>query len=904
MRRHLPSGLRPRASAWVVPLLLGLACFGVYNANLRTIGAGDTLPARYQPLIAWQDHTIGLKKNATLVAHGHAIADTPEKVIAAGTTGGPANAFTPFAYWMVPTDRGGLASLYPVVTPLLVAPLYLPAYLWLDHHGWTQPNVDRVAELMEKLAASLLAAIASVLMYLLLRRERIRWALPLTLAFAFGTDTWMISSQALWQHGTAEILVVLALLLSVSRRTPWRMGLLGLVCALMAANRPPDVLIAAAFLAFVVWRDKRDAKWFVAGGAVPAVALLAFNVIVVGNLLGGYAGPVHAGQNFFHLDLLGPAGMLVSPGRGLLVFSPFLLLVPLGLRLRLREPSTRRLAITLSAAVLAQLLVYSQTDWRAGGSWGPRYLVDVLPILIWMLAPAPQALRPVGRRVFAAAIVVAIGIQVIGAFWYTGTSDDRIFADAPKSTAGTWKPANTPFIVELEHPPAAASLLCDARGHVERIGKTVIVGDGVVPQLTPGAAIEGWALTCDRTPAQVIVLMDGIVVGATEHFTPRLDVNKALGTSSPPGWHVDANTTSLTAGRHVLQIAVRIEPRSDIRILQNLDVDVPASAVSPPANDLPALAARAAQRIREHQRPDGSWLTTFTKGTRYQAPGEELNTYTPAILTDLLAPVAGDAGLDRTVTRSRRFLRSQIERSGLVRYHGLPDAPGIGKLGCVITPDADNTALSWRIARLGARDPRAKRMLRTLAEYRDARGLYRTWLAPVDQYECLDPGRDPNPPDLVNQMHIYLMLRALDPPAARRLCRAIQRAAGDAGTLPYYAEAPLVPYLRSAELGQLDCRLPLPTAALKRAAAGQEFWSALVQRLVATLAAPPDAKARRAIDALLSQLGSDDFALLRQAPPLIYHNDLSATVDRYYWSQDVGYALWLRLYEATRAPAP
>ena len=49
---------------------------------------------------------------------------------------------------------------------------------------------------------------------------------------------------------------------------------------------------------------------------------------------------------------------------------------------------------------------------------------------------------------------------------------------------------------------------------------------------------------------------------------------------------------------------------------------------------------------------------------------------------------------------------------------------------------------------------------------------------------------------------------------------------------------------------------------------------------------------------MLSRLASDDFALLRGAPPLLYHNDLSATVNRFYWSEDAGYALWLRLYEA------
>ncbi|HYX23138.1 MAG TPA: hypothetical protein VFC23_03210, partial [Thermoanaerobaculia bacterium] len=58
------------------------------------------------------------------------------------------------------------------------------------------------------------------------------------------------------------------------------------------------------------------------------------------------------------------------------------------------------------------------------------------------------------------------------------------------------------------------------------------------------------------------------------------------------------------------------------------------------------------------------------------------------------------------------------------------------------------------------------------------------------------------------------------------------------------------------------------------------------------------------IQAVLRQLAKEDFALLRKNPPLLYHNDLTATTPRYYWSEDVGYALWLRLYHeyAHRGP--
>ena len=47
---------------------------------------------------------------------------------------------------------------------------------------------------------------------------------------------------------------------------------------------------------------------------------------------------------------------------------------------------------------------------------------------------------------------------------------------------------------------------------------------------------------------------------------------------------------------------------------------------------------------------------------------------------------------------------------------------------------------------------------------------------------------------------------------------------------------------------------------------------------------------------LLEVLARDNFAAIRRNPPLMFHNDLTAKCGRFYWSEDFGYALWLRLY--------
>lgn len=46
----------------------------------------------------------------------------------------------------------------------------------------------------------------------------------------------------------------------------------------------------------------------------------------------------------------------------------------------------------------------------------------------------------------------------------------------------------------------------------------------------------------------------------------------------------------------------------------------------------------------------------------------------------------------------------------------------------------------------------------------------------------------------------------------------------------------------------------------------------------------------------LQKISEDDFSYVLRSPPLLYHNDLTASVPRFYWSEDFGYALWLRLY--------
>jgi len=302
----------------------------------------------------------------------------------------------------------------------------------------------------------------------------------------------------------------------------------------------------------------------------------------------------------------------------------------------------------------------------------------------------------------------------------------------------------------------------------------------------------------------------------------------------------------------------------------------------------------AAARLRAHQQVPGYWLTAYTTAAHFQEPRQEMNTFLTAFLLDLLDPLAATGRLGDSLQRARQHLTGQIEAGGLVRYHGRPDAPGIGTLGCAITPDADDTALVWRLAP-GHDRRRLPAALAAINRYRTREGLYRTWLAPREAYQCLDPGSDPNPADIGIQMHLLLLLAKVQPPAGRALCAALRQVVDQDRVWVYYRMAPLVPILRLPDLQRVGCELELPEPRMRTPVPGQEIWVSLVRLLGRALTPegpPPDAAE---LQAVLRQLAKEDFALLRKNPPLLYHNDLTATTPRYYWSEDVGYALWLRL---------
>ncbi len=405
-------------------LLLGVVAFFVYNANLRAIATGDSLPARFLPFAILGHGTLGLEPVLEATRAGHA---NP--------------------YWIVESLQGRRVSMYPIVVPVFVTPIYAPVAAVLASRGWNERELEIVGEIMEKIAASVVTALAVALVFLLLRnRVDARTATLLALVFAFSTNTWATSSQALWQHGFGELLLAGALLALTSEPTVLHALLAGVCLGLTIPNRLPNTVLAASLLVYgVVWAGRRVPA-LLASAALAATPFLLYNWVSFRELGGGYSYVVKqtlGGSGGFFANPLFPglAGVLVSPGRGLLVFSPvFVFLGAIFFREVKLSARDKLLALCIAGGVVCQLTLYAKTNWSGGWCYGPRTLTDMLPLLVWLLAPVVASLREASRALFVAAALAGVVVQFIGVFCYPrGGSDFR---------GDVWRLTDAPVLVE------------------------------------------------------------------------------------------------------------------------------------------------------------------------------------------------------------------------------------------------------------------------------------------------------------------------------------------------------------------------------------------------------------------------------------------------------------------------
>jgi hypothetical protein len=392
----------------VVAALLFATLVLLYNVNATVLRSNDTRAARYA--------SVSLVKRGDL--------DLDEFARSLGIRGPGA----PLPYFLSRGVDGSVVSRFGFGAPVAAAPVFAVA-LAAQGGGMT----DRAGAYVGKLASSLYVALAAAMLFLAARRLGAGRRAAVLVALIYGVlgTAWSQVAQGLYQHGPAQACLALGMYLLV-RNGPVSVPLSGLAFAGAVVCRPPDAVFAVAALAYVVVRAVRRreagaAIGFVLAAAPLAVVQAAYNLHYFGepftfSQMQRVLGPdnPHASPYWSGHPLVGFFGQLLSPSRGLLVYSP----VYLFLFWRVREtwaslPGAVR-AQVIAAAVL--LLVQSRYyGWYGGWSFGYRMLVDATPALALALLPAVQRLSSARRLIapFALACAMSLAIHAAGAWCFT-----------------------------------------------------------------------------------------------------------------------------------------------------------------------------------------------------------------------------------------------------------------------------------------------------------------------------------------------------------------------------------------------------------------------------------------------------------------------------------------------------
>ncbi len=254
--------------------------------------------------------------------------------------------------------------------------------------------VARIAheELRASVRASLLTGLATVLGSPLWHYAREGWSEPL----ATLSLTWATERILSWRRtGSTGALAAAGLLLGGVALTKIALVLLFLPLGLLLrAGRPLRELPPTL-------------GWIAAGGAAPALLWAAYNQARFGSPVAtGYAEELSRWTTPWPEGL---AGLLISPGRGLLIYCPLLAGALICLPTFRRQRPILALLGPMGLAIL--LALYSRWwAWEGGWCWGPRFLVPALP---WLLLPLVSFFSGALSRWRARAVQLSLALAAV-----------------------------------------------------------------------------------------------------------------------------------------------------------------------------------------------------------------------------------------------------------------------------------------------------------------------------------------------------------------------------------------------------------------------------------------------------------------------------------------------------------
>jgi hypothetical protein len=356
------------------------------------------------------------------------------------------NVTVPAGSGIVGKDGKSYSSWYPLQSVLAV-PVIAVA---LKASSLTHLPVHYVESLSVTVLPALYTALTVSIVYLismLLGSFEIGAWLA-AIAYGFGTIA-LVYTRDFYADPLLALLMTLGILLTFGKNRSWAVVL---VTALAVLAKPTGIILGPVFSAYLFWKTRRF--WLSLlpslGTAIGLAIYFLYNFYRFGDLR-------TFGQPWtFSIANVprGLAGLLISPGEGLIWFCPCVVLGVAALwQIRTRQPEAWTIVVLAASSLLLHSLWFA---WNGGSSWGPRLLLPVLPGLV--------ALTGVwgsrgGRKLLAASVLLGFLLNAPNLV----SSYKRSYAEANEQGVSEaelmWQPNKSPL---LNAWPAAFRQIHDA----------------------------------------------------------------------------------------------------------------------------------------------------------------------------------------------------------------------------------------------------------------------------------------------------------------------------------------------------------------------------------------------------------------------------------------------------------
>ena len=308
---------------------------------------------------------------------------------------------------------------YGLGLPIIELPLVAGALLISRFAGVAEPQaIAGVLSLLNPLLTTGTAVALFALCRSLNCQSATAWLLMT--AYALGTFAWVYASGDTSEPLQASCLI-LALLQLVRYRSTKRAALLwgsGFALAFAILTKAANAVLVPAFVLYAVamlYSERsslRDMMPALLRLTAPIGICLLFLAWLNWYRWGSVWETGYEPHAFTNPLINGMYGLVLSFNKGIIFFAPLVVLVPVGIAL-MRKTQRAEAALIVLASLIYISLFAAFYNWGAGWSWGPRYLLPILPLLMASVAHAAAAGR-VWRYLAAVLFVAGLGINGVG----------------------------------------------------------------------------------------------------------------------------------------------------------------------------------------------------------------------------------------------------------------------------------------------------------------------------------------------------------------------------------------------------------------------------------------------------------------------------------------------------------